>query len=371
MTMSSICSRCTFLRPLTQKFKFQPKWASKFINSYSINQIDGYHNHPNKESVFFSLRSCSRATGFHSDVIAESADFGCHRQFAKQDDSSWPERFESDKHPSSIKILSYNVWFREDLEMQERMEEIGDLIHLHSPHIICLQEVTPEIYCIFQNSSWWRLYQYCSVSPKMAYSKPYFCMLLAKLPVESFNHTPFSNTKMGRELCIAEVKVNPDKSLMVATTHLESPCPGPPKWDQMYSKERVAQANESVNLLMEYPNVVFGGDMNWDDKLDGHFPLPKGWVDAWLNLKPNEKGYTYDTKSNKMLSGNRSLQKRLDRFFCNLKDFTISGIEMVGTEEIPGLLYCKEKKSKNGIKKLMLPVFPSDHYGLLVTITKV
>ncbi|KAL8130162.1 hypothetical protein V2J09_019317 [Rumex salicifolius] len=135
--------------------------------------------------------------------------------------------------------------------------------------------------------------------PKMAYSKPNFCMLLAKLPVESFNHIPFSNTKMGRELSIAEVKVNPDKSLMVATTHLESPCPGPPKWDQMYSKERVPQANESVNLLMEYPNV------------------------------------------------------------------------MVGTEEILGFLYCKEKKSKNGIKKLMLPVFPSDHYGLLVTITKV
>ena len=40
---------------------------------------------------------------------------------------------------SSFKILSYNVWFREDLELQKRMKAIGDLIKLHSPEIICFQ----------------------------------------------------------------------------------------------------------------------------------------------------------------------------------------------------------------------------------------
>jgi tyrosyl-DNA phosphodiesterase 2 len=40
---------------------------------------------------------------------------------------------------SSLKILSYNVWFREDLEMHKRMKALGDLIEQHSPDLICFQ----------------------------------------------------------------------------------------------------------------------------------------------------------------------------------------------------------------------------------------
>ncbi|KAK9267536.1 hypothetical protein L1049_009964 [Liquidambar formosana] len=219
---------------------------------------------------------------------------------------------------SPLKILSYNVWFREDLEMYKRMKALGDLIQLHSPDLICFQEVTPNIYDIFQQSSWWKEYR-CSVSNEMANLRPYFCMQLSKLPIKSFSCKPFNNSVMGRELCVADIEVQADKPLVVATSHLESPCPGPPKWDQMYSKERVYQANEALSILKKYPNVIFCGDMNWDDKLDGQFPLSEGWVDAWAELRPGENGWTYDTKSNQMLSGNRTLQKRLDRFVCNLQ----------------------------------------------------
>ncbi|KAG6776795.1 hypothetical protein POTOM_016583 [Populus tomentosa] len=333
----------------------------------------------------------------------------------------------------SFKILSYNVWFREDLEMHRRMKALGELIQLHSPDVICLQEVIPDIYDIFQRSSWWKAYQ-CSVSSEIASSRGYFCMQLlscsvmaetthtwfqinmtvsmflanftyrqvwilivlllytlspelenhgnmvlcwlltellqlSKLPVKSFSTKPFMNSIMGRELCIAELEVPGKKSLVVATSHLESPCPAPPKWDQMFSKERVDQAKEAINLLKKNSNVIFCGDMNWDDKLDGQFPFPDGWVDAWVELKPGDNGWTYDTKSNQMLSGNRALQKRLDRFICSLCDFKISKIDMIGKDAIPGLSYMKEKKVRKEVKMLELPVLPSDHYGLLLTIS--
>ncbi len=71
-----------------------------------------------------------------------------------------------------------------------------------------------------------------------------------------------------------------------------------------------------------------------------------------------------------MLAGNRTLQKRLDRFICNLRDFKISGIDMIGMDAIPGLSYSNDKKVRKEIKKLELPVLPSDHYGLLLTISK-
>lgn len=40
---------------------------------------------------------------------------------------------------SCLKILSYNVWFREDLELNLRMRAIGHIVQLHSPHLICFQ----------------------------------------------------------------------------------------------------------------------------------------------------------------------------------------------------------------------------------------
>ncbi|XP_015063827.1 uncharacterized protein LOC107009074 [Solanum pennellii] len=266
-----------------------------------------------------------------------------------------------------LKILTYNVWFA-DIEMNKRMKAIGNLISLHKPDVICFQEVTPEIYDIFQHSGWWKMYS-CSISNVMELTRGYFCMQLSKLAVKSYSCKPFSNSIMGRELCIAEIEVEKDTTLVVATSHLESPCPGPPKWDQMYSKERVQQAKEAVELLERKRNVVFCGDMNWDDKLDGQFPPTDGWIDAWGKMKPEEIGWTYDTKSNKMLSANRTLQKRLDRIACKLQDFCITDVKMIGKDAIPNLTYIKEKKVKSEVKKLTLPVLPSDHYGLLLEIS--
>lgn len=168
---------------------------------------------------------------------------------------------------------------------------------------------------------------------------------------------------------MAEVEVQPGTALVVGTSHLESPCPGPPTWDQMFSKERVDQAKEAVTFLDKSPNAIFCGDLNWDEKLDGPFPVSQDWLDAWTELKPGEDGWTYDTKSNMMISGNRKLQKRLDRFLCKLKDFKISGIEMIGMDAIPGASYIKKKKVKGQLKEFTLPVLPSDHYGLLLTIS--
>lgn len=39
----------------------------------------------------------------------------------------------------SLKILSYNVGFREDVTMQKKIEAIGGLIQQHSPDLICFQ----------------------------------------------------------------------------------------------------------------------------------------------------------------------------------------------------------------------------------------
>ncbi|KAK9064172.1 hypothetical protein SSX86_015552 [Deinandra increscens subsp. villosa] len=412
MASSWACSRCTFintdsLKPNCQicssskpnspfstsspsSSSNQEKWSCKactFLNPYKVStcEICGTRN-----SLFSSnlsledeelelgnssavgnvflplLQRCTNSKRKSEDnSVDDSVDFGVSRGLK----SANRKVVDSDAIPSkevlkTVKILSYNVWFAEDIELRIRMRAIGDIIQLHHPDVICLQEVTPDIYTILQRSNWWKLYN-CSVSFEKAITRPYFCMQLSKLPVKSFSCKQFSYSAMGRELCVAEVLAQGDTPLVVATTHLESPCPGPPKWDQMYSKERVKQAQEAVAFLKQHPNVIFCGDMNWDDKLDGDFPLADGWFDAWTELNPKETGWTYDTKSNPMLSANRKLQKRLDRFLISLCDFKVECIKMVGTEAIPEVTYMKQKK---GGKELELPVLPSDHFGLLLTM---
>ncbi|KAJ4703896.1 tyrosyl-DNA phosphodiesterase 2 [Melia azedarach] len=379
------CKACTFLNPYnnTNCELCNTRAPVSSLSSFEDLADTGLDSELDSSvgSVFFPLKACSSSKRKIRDQDFDKScrafdEFRGVKQLknvvtVKEDSKSGPSAASSHSGAvfSSLKILSYNVWFREDLEMHSRMKAIGDLIQLHSPDFICFQEVTPNICNVLCQSSWWKGYQ-CSVSSEVGNSSAYFCMQLSKLPVKSFSCKPFRNSIMGRELCLAEVEVQGDKPLVVATSHLESPCPSPPTWDQMFSKERVEQAKEAIKLLQKNPNVIFCGDMNWDDKLDGQFPYPDGWVDAWTELRPGENGWTYDTKSNQMLSGNRTLQKRLDRFICNLRDFKITKIDMIGKEAIPGLSYCKEKKVRKEIKKLELPVLPSDHYGLLLTICR-
>ncbi|MQM15774.1 hypothetical protein Taro_048725 [Colocasia esculenta] len=280
----------------------------------------------------------------------------------------WTSPYSGSAH-SVLKILSYNVW-SEDIMLQDRMDAIGDLIQEHSPDLICFQEVTPEIYEIFENSNWWEAYS-SSVPPEGAYKRKYFCMQLSKLPA-TFSQKRIGLPSTERELCIAEVDVGAGKSLTVATVHLVSRRPNPRHPRQMYSVERIIQVKEALGVLKKHPNVVFGGDMNWDEEVDGLIPLPRGWVDAWEEKKrpAGENGWTFDTVANRMLSCNQPLQKRLDRFLCCLKDFSIGSVEMIGTEAIPGVFYCKERKVGRVVvsDENILPVLPSDHFGLLLTI---
>lgn len=109
----------------------------------------------------------------------------------------------AERGASIVKILSYNIWFREDLEVHKRMKAVGNLIQQHSPDIICfqvkfiffsaegpwdsiknwfidnlhfiMQEVTPNIYDILRQSGWWEEYC-CSFSNEKAFPGPYFCM---------------------------------------------------------------------------------------------------------------------------------------------------------------------------------------------------
>jgi tyrosyl-DNA phosphodiesterase 2 len=254
----------------------------------------------------------------------------------------------------------------EDVALEARMRGIGDIIEAEAPHIVCLQEATHNIVALFRASPWWRAYE-ASPSPGGC---PYFTLLLLRKSVAcsgggGMTRTAFADSGQGRDLLCGSLSLGGGVSMRAATTHLESYLSAA----QTSSAERVAQMRAALKTLSAAgTNVVLAGDTNWDDATDGNLDalLPPGWADAWRRLRPGEPGYTYDAVANAMLMGR--LQKRLDRVLFCTRDYEPAEVRMVGTAPLRGVTY--EKAFRNGGSK-RLPVCPSDHFGLLLTLRRV
>ena len=261
-----------------------------------------------------------------------------------------------------LRLLTYNVWFG-DVATSARLEALGKVIAECDPHVLCLQEVTPQSMFALRAQEWWDGYV---VGPKPPLQE-YFSMMLFKRElggelVRRDQHA-FRNSQMGRYLDVVSYMRCPHSGVnfAVGSSHLESYINA----NRTSANERRVQIAECFSHLNKHPNAIFMGDTNWDDK-DGAVKTPEGWRDAWLELRPDDPGYTYDAKKNAMLRG--YLQKRLDRAFVKLKHFEVKKIEMVGTEPIPDVTYHKTVSNRGKAEILELPVLPSDHFGLLLTL---
>jgi hypothetical protein len=226
-------------------------------------------------------------------------------------------------------------------------------------------QVTHNIEALFRASPWWRAYD-ASPSP----GGPYYTLLLLRKSVAGsggggMTRTAFANSGQGRDLLVGKLSLGGGVSMHAATTHLESYLSAA----QNSRAERVAQMRTALKTLSAAgANVVLAGDTNWDDSTDGNLDalLPPGWADVWRRLRPGEPGFTYDAVANAMLMGR--LQKRLDRVLLCARDYEPAAVRMVGTAPLPGVTY--EKVFRNGGSK-RLPVCPSDHFGLLMTLRRV
>lgn len=149
--------------------------------------------------------------------------------------------------------------------------------------------------------------------------------------------------------------------------------------------ERYAQAEHAVAALSSADNVVFGGDMCWNDGTDRPFPLPAGWFDAWQVLKNPYGGtdscWTYDSMWEEevaVFNGfaapyESTMRKRSDRFVCKLKDYSLNGMEIIGDPNTNYVLLCanlkRDYRFSTGLRRLdHVRLGPSCHRGLLMTI---
>jgi len=175
------------------------------------------------------------------------------------------------------------------------------------------------------------------------------------------------------------------QSLACATVHLESLNNEGTRKEQL----RIAE-----HVLRPFDNAILVGDFNFDSSinfyqlllarssmidsqiLDPAVPYPpdtvplennnlgeifktEEWIDVWPELHPNEKGYSFDSAVNGMLLDIE--QMRYDRVIFRSKNKTWipKNISLLGTKRI---------ENESAEIHSDIPLFPSDHFGLVAMI---
>lgn len=257
--------------------------------------------------------------------------------------------------PREVSVLTYNVWFAENVALEARMRGIGEVVRTKAPDVVCFQEATHRIWQILQMQNWTKQYRASPVDPQASY----FVVILVRDGMEpTFHKEKFPNSTMGRELVWAQT---PGNNFAFGTAHLESYTVDD---RNPHSAERREQLRRSLRRLevTGAADVFFAGDTNWNERLDGQVQMPEGFTDVWQRLHPGEPGFTYDAKQNDMLRG--YLRQRFDRIFVKLENYRPVQIELVGKTPLPGVTYMKTAMVRGRMESASYPVLPSDHYGV-------
>jgi endonuclease/exonuclease/phosphatase family metal-dependent hydrolase len=281
--------------------------------------------------------------------------------------------------PVDVTLVSYNIWF-DSAHQRQRMQALHEAILSTSgplPRFIGLQEVTASLAATLIPLLESTGYQIVSQQPN---ALAYGCALALQVDeVVDSGFCPFRDSIMGRGILWAHTRVE-GQSILFTTTHLESyvrnynggTYTGAPQ-----RESQLQQMKQFCERFLSKVNVaIITGDLNWDDERKKSKGADKPmmdilgdeWMDAWRVHRPKEEGYTYDSKESAMLRGN--LRRRFDRcLFCSNSRVTIQDTELIGTKKIPNLIWEKDPhpmaKNRNVVQ---LPVLPSDHFGLRVTL---
>ena len=258
-------------------------------------------------------------------------------------------------HPEDIQrdtltLATFNIWF-DDYFAMERHQAIADILELHRPDFIALQEVTYTSLNLFLSQKWIQQEYFTTDFDGSTFSD-YGVLLPSRIPPEVVKLIRLPSF-MGRDLLTIQININ-GSTLSVAAVHLESM--------RSSSDIRGDQLETIFKTLKTVPNAVIMGDFNfcatWPDENDR---IDLSYGDLWEVLRGDEPGYTEDTSINHMryqIKGKHK-QVRFDRILLKTANYgpgwTASSIELLGTRPI---------------SSEYPDVFPSDHFGLICRITR-
>lgn len=245
-----------------------------------------------------------------------------------------------------LRFATYNVLADAD-DAETRVPRLLEILRDTRADIIVLQEVAPWFAERLLREEWARAYHRPTRDGRTVLAHEY--LVLSRFPVLSFDQAPLPG-KQHRVYFAATLDL-PTGPTDVATCHLESLLE-----DGLI---RAQQLDVFVTRLAGEHDAIFAGDFNFGD---GEQPetahLSPEFRDAWLSVRPNDPGYTWNIEKSRMARdgsfvGEKS--RRLDRILFRSKQWTPVSVEILGTEPV-------SPKNRR--------VFPSDHFGLLAVFRR-
>lgn len=302
--------------------------------------------------------------------------------------SAWQESIDSSpsiSKPPQFTLLTFNVlfdaWWGKPYKHhvvcpEERFEHQFEVLKTMNVDIIALNEVTPHYLSKIIVQKWVQESYYISDIDGTTINN-FGNLVLSKFPIAAINLAQLSH--LSRPVVCVKIPFE-EQHLIVASTHLSA------------QKENIArrqiQIKELCQVLKEtYPNEdkIIAGDLNYHVEKE---IIPKGYLDAWKAVHPNQPGYTFDGTINRMLHEISPLgwmygfkddvQMRLDRICVQSINWQATAIEICLNNPV------YDAKQKTNFFKDVLStlfdrfrinvarnpkhyLFPSDHFGLVST----
>lgn len=234
---------------------------------------------------------------------------------------------------NKLSVMSYNIWFDSKLKC-ERLLSLLQVFKAKNPDIICMQEVTPDVFQILIKKLSEDEYNYKYYYPKNITT--YSTVIFSKHVITKCLNYKFRSSRMDRTLVICKIVYSiqtndtvQKKEIIIMSTHFESEFN-----KNIVNKIKIDQYNETQKILNQmyndYKNVIFCADCNILSHEEEHFINTHEWTDVWEKKGSENNKYTYDCDNNIYLK-NTNYKSRLDRILFRAKDIILTDFEMITT----------------------------------------
>lgn len=245
-----------------------------------------------------------------------------------------------------LKIVSFNVLCDWDssLSTEQRIPEIIKELNCSDADIIALIEAHSELLEQLLLQEWVLSYYVSELVPERL--KPYGILLLSKLPFSLLEH----EYSPHKRVMVGTWQIN-DRPLLVALVHLTS--------DR--AKDAANKRQTQLRGLLDFLETQQGDCLIVGDFNDRNNQLADSltdWQDLWLELRPGEKGNTFDPDRNTLaaLSSNTGQPGRLDRILLRKGSSSWQAVSI-------------DLFAVDPINNTQPQLYPSDHFGLVAVLT--
>jgi len=246
-------------------------------------------------------------------------------------------------YASQLSVVTYNVWF-DSATAEQRVPKILDVVAAKNADIIAFQEVESWFIDALEADDRFKPYHFAAERGWFNSVKGGLLVLVkTELLQQHYLALP---SNMDRGLLQLETEIEGVR-LCVATVHLDSMLDD--------SKLRIRQLEAVSKQTSQCNDLILLGDFNFGDGEVENNKINPGYRDAWKQLKPNDRGYTWNVIESNLARQNSfpsEGSRRLDKVYVMGGALIAHHAEIIANTAFT---------SPTGQRLL-----PSDHFGLFV-----